>query len=32
MNECSFLKMYNDRPTESKAKGQSRGWSYGSEI
>ncbi|GAB2303775.1 hypothetical protein Dimus_037755 [Dionaea muscipula] len=32
MNECSFWKMYNNTPTETKAKGQSRRWTYRTEI
>lgn len=32
MNYISLLKMNNNRPTESKAKGESRGLAYRSEI
>ncbi|GKV51985.1 hypothetical protein SLA2020_490260 [Shorea laevis] len=32
MNECSFGKMYNNTPTETKAKGESRRWTYRTEI
>ena len=32
MNECSFRKMYNNTSTETKAKGESRRWTYRTKI